>query len=253
MGTIVVGGRGREGGSSVSPEESKEVLVRPRTGEEAAAAFGSVSCVAFDVDSTVSTEEGIDELAAALGAGEAVAAWTKKAMGGDVTFQEAIAARLALIKPTKGAVEEHLAASPAELTEGMEELIAALHAAGKKVVFVSGGLLPLIRPLAEKLAVGEIYAIDLYFDDAGDFLDFDRRAPTAATGGKAIVLESLRERYGSVAMVGDGVTDVEAAPYADVMVGFGANVVRQPVKDNCDWWVESTAPLLQAVVDHQPL
>jgi phosphoserine phosphatase len=34
--------------------------------------------VCFDVDSTVITEEGIDMLAEYKGAGEAVAAWTKK-------------------------------------------------------------------------------------------------------------------------------------------------------------------------------
>jgi phosphoserine phosphatase len=47
--------------------------------------------VCFDVDSTVCTDEGIDELAAFCGAGVAVAALTARAMGGSVPFQDALA------------------------------------------------------------------------------------------------------------------------------------------------------------------
>ena len=91
----------------------------------------------FDVDSTVCVDEGIDELAAYLGAGEAVAAWTAKArpaslqpfvgdfflwvnrsfksrfppnrqaMGGSVPFEEALDARLRLIQPTSSALVRH--------------------------------------------------------------------------------------------------------------------------------------------------
>ena len=74
--------------------------------------------VCFDVDSTVIRDEGIDILAEFKGAGGAVAAWTQKyinihtfmmtitfcprrAMGGQVLFQDALSARLDLIKPSK--------------------------------------------------------------------------------------------------------------------------------------------------------
>ena len=43
--------------------------------------------VCFDVDSTVCEDEGIDELASFLQKGDAVAAWTKKAMEGNVSFR----------------------------------------------------------------------------------------------------------------------------------------------------------------------
>lgn len=44
----------------------------------AQAAFAAAQGVAFDVDSTVLTGEGIDALAAFAGVGEEVAAWTAK-------------------------------------------------------------------------------------------------------------------------------------------------------------------------------
>lgn len=42
------------------------------------ATWRSAQAVCFDVDSTVCEDEGIDELAAFCGAGEAVAAWTAR-------------------------------------------------------------------------------------------------------------------------------------------------------------------------------
>jgi phosphoserine phosphatase len=61
-------------------------------------ALQEADCVCFDFDSTLITEEGIDVLAAHCGAGDAVAEWTRKAMGGGVPFEVALAARLELIK-----------------------------------------------------------------------------------------------------------------------------------------------------------
>lgn len=50
--------------------------------------------VCFDVDSTVITSEGIDDLADYLGCKEKVAELTAKAMGGSMPFHEALALRL---------------------------------------------------------------------------------------------------------------------------------------------------------------
>lgn len=38
-------------------------------------------------------------------------------------------------------------------------------------------------------------------------------------------------------MIGDGATDMEACPPADVFIGFGGNVIRQQVKDNAKWYI----------------
>lgn len=48
-------------------------------------------------------------------------------------------------------------------------------------------------------------------------------------------------------MVGDGVTDMEARPPADLFIGFGGNVVRREVERGADWFVTSTHELLHAL------
>ena len=57
--------------------------------------------VCFDVDSTLVTIEGLDALAEYCGVGEEVRQWTKRAMGGSVTFQESLKARLDIVKATE--------------------------------------------------------------------------------------------------------------------------------------------------------
>ena len=68
--------------------------------ELAKEAIKKADAVCFDVDSTVITEEGIDVLATSLGVGDAVSKLTASAMGGTTLFQNALKARLDLIKPS---------------------------------------------------------------------------------------------------------------------------------------------------------
>lgn len=73
------------------------------------------------------------------GAGAAVAELTKQAMGGQVLFQDALAARLKIIKPSKQDIADFLTKHPFQFTPGVEELIDLLHKQGKVVYLVSGG------------------------------------------------------------------------------------------------------------------
>ncbi len=65
------------------------------------AVWRSAQAVCFDVDSTVSPDEGIDVLAAHAGVGAEVAELTRAAMGGAVLFEDALRERLAIIEPTR--------------------------------------------------------------------------------------------------------------------------------------------------------
>jgi hypothetical protein len=53
----------------------------------------SADAVCFDVDSTVCQDEAIDELAKFVGKGEEVARCTQLAMGGSMSFREALQMR----------------------------------------------------------------------------------------------------------------------------------------------------------------
>ncbi len=121
----------------------------------------SAQAVCFDVDSTVIRYEGIDKLAEFKGVGNEVADLTKRfvsekkifmrlilfvrAMGGQVLFQDALKARLDIIKPTQNDMSDFLEKHPIQLTEGVERLIEKLHEQNILVYLVSGGFRQVVK------------------------------------------------------------------------------------------------------------
>uniref|UniRef100_K3XBL2 phosphoserine phosphatase n=1 Tax=Globisporangium ultimum (strain ATCC 200006 / CBS 805.95 / DAOM BR144) TaxID=431595 RepID=K3XBL2_GLOUD len=201
----------------------------------------SVGAVCFDVDSTVCEDEGIDVLAEHCGAGAAVKEWTNKAMNGNVKFEDALAARLNIITPSRTDIQNCLQAHPPKLTKGIKELISALHLNNIDVFLVSGGFRLMIEPVAEQLNIPlrNIYANTIFFDNDGKYAGFDDTELTSRDGGKADAVNLIKKMHGHkvMAMIGDGVTDLQARPPADLFIGFGGIVTRQVVKENADWFV----------------
>ena len=91
--------------------------------ETAMLSLANADAVCFDVDSTVIQEEGIDVLADSLGKGAEVSAWTLKAMEGDTKFEDALAARLDIIKPSKSSILKCLEDHPLQLSPGVDRLV----------------------------------------------------------------------------------------------------------------------------------
>lgn len=207
--------------------------------------------VCFDVDSTVIDEEGIDVLADTLGKGPEVSAWTTKAMGGDVKFEDALRARLDIIKPSREDVASCLENHPLRLTHGISELISALHDRGTHVYLVSGGFRLMIDPVANMLGVSRdrVYANTILFDESGEYAGFDVAEPTSADGGKPKALSIIKEKYGyeTMIMVGDGATDAQAKPPADAFIGYGGVITRQAVRERACWFVRDFAKMIDIV------
>ncbi|XP_057320967.1 phosphoserine phosphatase [Microplitis mediator] len=207
--------------------------------------------VSFDVDSTVIREEGIDELAKFCGKGDQVTELTKKAMQGNMTFQQSLAVRLNIIQPNLEQIKDLIRFHPPKLTPGIKELIDKLHEKNKKVFLISGGFRCLISPVAAQLNISpdHIFANRLKFFFTGEFAGFDENELTAKTGGKAKVIKRLKEKYNlkTIVHVGDGATDLEASPPADAFIGFGGNVIRESVKNGSKWFVKDLNQLKDAL------
>ena len=72
----------------------------------------TADAVCFDVDSTVVTSEGIDDLARFLGCGDKVKELTAKAMGGSMPYHEALELRLNAMRPSETQVATMLREEP---------------------------------------------------------------------------------------------------------------------------------------------
>ena len=192
--------------------------------------------VVLDVDSTLSNEEGIDELARAAGedCARQVAEITDRAMCGQMDFASSLAERLDALSGAPERVIEQ-ARSRISATEGAAELIEAVHALGGRVCAVSGGFHELIDQLMEQLDVDDWKANRLVVREGE--LTGERRGDLIDARAKATWLNAWAAHYGAqrVIAVGDGANDLEMMEASDLAVGF---VPKPAVRDRADHIIE---------------
>ncbi len=96
--------------------------------------------IAFDMDSTLINIECVDEIAAAAGKKEQVAAITEAAMRGEIAdYKESLRQRVHLLTGVSVQYLVQVYSERLRLNPGAPELVAACKAAGMKVLLVSGG------------------------------------------------------------------------------------------------------------------
>jgi len=206
----------------------------------------------LDCDSTLSTIEGIDELARARGPETfaEVEALTHAAMNGEVPIEEVFPRRIDIIRPDRTLCDEVARRYIDTITPGTPELMTRLREDGWTPVILSGGFAPLIEPLAASLDIKHVEAVPLQLDAEGRYLGFDANYPTTRNGGKPEVIREWREALlpERCVMVGDGISDLETREVVDLFVGYGGVVAREPVREGCDLWVTHMDQLSEALV-----
>ena len=205
--------------------------------------------VCFDCDSTLSRIEGIDELARRAGVEHEVAPLTTAAMTGELALDAVYGKRLALVQPDEASIDWLARLYVEEMVAGARETVDALRGAGTEVHIVSGGLRQAIFPLADALAIpsSHVHAVDVTLADNGTYVDFDRASPLARSEGKALVCGTLGKGGRTVALVGDGATDIAAREAGAFVVGFGGVAAREAVIKGADIFVHG--PALTAVLE----
>lgn len=223
----------------------------------------SYDLIFFDCDSTLSSIEGIDELARLKGKEWRVGLLTEKAMNGDLDLAEVYGKRLQAIRPTRGQLKEIEERYWETLVPDAQEVITALQFLGKQVFIISGGLAEPVRGFGRRLGVApeNIRAVELEYNQlAGDwwkyyepntstrqtYLDYDEGPLTISSGKSTIIRELAGEKHGRRMMIGDGSSDLATRPVVDLFVGFGGVVAREKVKAGSEVFVHanSLAPIL---------
>eukprot|EP00184_Porphyridium_aerugineum_P001568 CAMPEP_0184707014 /NCGR_PEP_ID=MMETSP0313-20130426/37054_1 /TAXON_ID=2792 /ORGANISM="Porphyridium aerugineum, Strain SAG 1380-2" /LENGTH=639 /DNA_ID=CAMNT_0027168585 /DNA_START=92 /DNA_END=2011 /DNA_ORIENTATION=- len=224
----------------------------------------------FDVDCTLTVDDGLDSLANFLGCHDEVARITNEAMNGKMDLSEALQRRLDVMNPTVEKLVAYAKSNPAalRLVPGIRELIHELKARNIEVFLISGGFRELILPIADALQVPRtnifanrfVYMAD---DEPGEdgfvrirVRGFDPKEPTSQEGGKPEAIRRIRKLnpYKTVVMVGDGITDLEAVQEtggADLFIGYGGVIEREIVAKNADWFINSYDELRGALTKYR--
>ena len=225
--------------------------------------WSTFDLIFFDCDSTLSTIEGIDELARLKGKEGRVGLLTNKAMDGELDLADVYGKRLKAIKPTRAqlkAVEERYWET---IVEDAPAVIAALQALGKQVFIISGGLIDAVRGFGRRLGVApdRIRAVELEYNELSGrwwdyaepqaqqsqtYLDYDEGPLTVSSGKSAIISELAGALPGRRMMIGDGSSDLATKSDVDLFVGYGGVVAREAVRAESDVYVgcESLAAIL---------
>ncbi len=194
--------------------------------------------IVFDCDSTLATIEGIEALADAAepSTRQRIAELTEDAMQGRVPLEAAYGARLEALRPSREDVERIGALYIEHALPHARALVQALLALDKRVFIVSGGLLQPVRVLAAHLGIPaeQAYAVDVRFDDQGNYAGFDESCPLARAGGKLELMAPWQTQHGPLALIGDGATDLEAAPACARFIAFAGVHARPHVIESAD-------------------
>lgn len=223
----------------------------------------SFDLVFFDCDSTLSTIEGIDELARLKGKEQRVGLLTDKAMNGDLDLAEVYGKRLQAIRPTRGQMKAVEALYYETLVPDAQAVIDALRFLHKQVFIISGGLAEPVRGFGMRLGVPSenIRAVELEYNELSgewwryydpqtqhgqSYLDYSEGPLTISSGKPKIIQELAGNRPGRRLMVGDGSSDLATRSVVDLFIGFGGVITRENVRREAEIFVAapSLAPIL---------
>jgi len=209
----------------------------------------SYDLIFFDCDSTLTSVEGIDELAEMKGKGWRVSVLTDHAMDGTLDLEDVYERRLRAINPTRDQVQRIAQIYIDNVVPEAEIVIKTFQHLGREVFIISGGLADAVTRFGVHLGVPaeNIRAVELKYNQlSGEWWNFydhhysdnpDARymehdhGPLTISQGKSEVVSVLAQgHFGRRLLVGDGMSDFNASESVDLFVGFGGVAYREKVE-----------------------
>ncbi len=197
-----------------------DVVVQPAAGRRK-------MLLVADMDSTMITVECIDELADYAGLKPRIAAITEAAMRGELDFEGALDARVALLKGLSAGVIDDCLRERVTIMPGARELVRTMRGWGAKAVLVSGGFTRFAEPVAAQIGFDRAIANVLEID--GGALAGTVARPIVGAETKRATLLETRAALGlaeeETLAVGDGANDLAMIGVAGLGVAYHAKPV----------------------------
>ncbi len=192
----------------------------------------SAKLIVFDMDSTLVDVEIIDELAKAAGVGDEVARITRKAIRGEIDFEEALKVRVQLLQGLPEADIKRIA-KKAPIMRGAKRLIGEVKSRGYKTAMITGSFMTAAEIIGKKLDLDYVISNELAVKDG--VLTGEVKGPLMTLGSKERALVQIATSEGiplkNCVVVGDGANDLDMFKSAGLSIAFNANSVLRDVAD----------------------
>jgi phosphoserine phosphatase len=179
------------------------------------------------MDSTMIEQECIDELADEAGVGKRVAEITKRAMNGELDFEDALIERVKLLKGLSSEIIVNVLKGRITLMPGAESLIKTMKSNGSYCALVSGGFTDFTEAISKILGFDENRANTLL--QKNKILTGEVQFPILGRQAKVEALTDITKKLGyahsDVIAVGDGANDLGMLTKA----GMGVALHAKPI------------------------
>ncbi len=203
-----------------------DVVLQPRRGR-------AKGLLVADMDSTMITVECIDELADYAGLKAEVAAITEQAMQGELDFEAALNARVALLAGLDEAMLERCRLERVVHTPGARTLVRTMKARGATTILVSGGFTHFAEAVGAELGFDRVIANRL--EVAGGKLRGKVIPPiVGAQTKRQVLLDACQELdipVEAALAVGDGANDIPMLQAAGLGVAYHAKPAARDAAD----------------------
>lgn len=199
----------------------------------------------IDFDSTFTQVEALDELARISLEGsedqqkiyEEIERYTNLAMEGKISFREALAGRVALLRANKEHLEKLVNHLKKKVSKSFNRNKEFFKQHSDSAWIVSGGFKEFIIPVVSPYGIQEenIYANTFKFDSEGYIIGFDETNPLSEEGGKVKLLKDLNLQ-GRIFGIGDGYSDfqLKESGLIEKFFAFTENISRKNVTEKAD-------------------
>ena len=200
--------------------------------------------IVMDVDSTLVQGEAIELLAEHAGCQAEVADITRRAMAGELDFEQSLRRRVALLEGLDVAAVDHVR-DHLVLTPGARTLLRTLKRLGFVLAIVSGGFTQITDDLKRRLDLDYAHANTLEIIDGR--LTGNLVGPVVDRAGKAEALTRFADDAGvplsQTVAVGDGANDLDMLDRAGLGIAFNAKPVVRRAADTA-----VSVPYLDAIL-----
>lgn len=203
-----------------------DIVVQPRAGRRR-------RLLVADMDSTMIGVECIDELADYAGRKAEVAAVTEQAMRGELDFEGALDARVALLKGLDAGLIDRCHDERVRPTPGARALVRTMRAHGGYCLLVSGGFSLFADRVAATIGFDAVCSNDLHIAD-GVLAGTVGRPILGAEGKRQALLETAMARgipFAETLAVGDGANDIPMLREAGLGIAWHAKPAAAAAAD----------------------